>query len=213
MYYPYHGSKAGVLRDRHYKARSAEYLLADDDIIMLAKETLTEAEYQEAEELAKKLAGRKKGERNFARYRLAEIVKPPPKRPIYYAQEEMFELPHRTRNALRFLGDFIDILVKSAVFEREKNKRIFGSSLGPAINKFEQFWPECRQLTEFLRTYNRFLYKGAKHDFSLPQGRETHRFTSREVVISAFVTMNLAERITAISNTARKVRQDKKILP
>lgn len=52
-YYPYHGSKAGKLRDRHYKAKSSEYLLADNEIILLARDILNKDEYLEAEELAK----------------------------------------------------------------------------------------------------------------------------------------------------------------
>lgn len=158
------------------------------------------------------MASRKRGEKELARYRLGEIVKPPPKRPIYYAQYEMLLLPRWTRDALRYLGDYIDILVKSAVFEKSKSKRIFGSSLGPAIDKFELYWPDCSQLAGLLRRYNRFLYRSAKHDFSLPLGREIHRFTSREVVLCAFITMNLAKRVTAISSVAKKVMQDKKIL-
>lgn len=51
-----------------------------------------------------------------------------------------------------------------------------------------------------LKRYNSFLYRPGKHDFKLPTGRKGHRFTSREVVLTAYVTMNLAGRIRAITN-------------
>lgn len=210
MYYPYQGSKAGTLRSKKRTAQTSEYLSADTEIISLAKEVLTEQEYLEAEELARKLVGTRK-EKDLARARLTEIVKPPPKRPIYYAQYEMKRLPRWTRDAPRYLGYFIDILVKTAVYEKTHRQSIFQSSLGPAINEFEKCRPDSRQLADLLRKYNRFLYRGAKHDFYLPIGREMHRFTPREVVLTAFVTMDIADRITAISPLADRVRKDGQI--
>lgn len=210
MYYPYRTGKAGILRDQHQVSNTSEYLLANRDIISLAKQVLTEQEYFEAEDLAGKLTGTKQ-EKVFARARLTEIVKPPPKRPIYYAQYQMTRLPRWTRDALRYLGDFIDMLVKTAIYEKTHQKSIFQSSLGPAINEFQRYWHDSNQLADILSQYNRLLYRGAKHDFILPTGRKAHRFTSREVVLTAFITMNIASRITAISPMAEKVSKDMKI--
>lgn len=211
MYYPYDEGKAGELRDRHRTAKASEHLLADREIVSLAKEILSEREYLEAEELAKRLTKTKR-EKDSARVKLMELVKPPPKRPVYYAQYEMHRLPRWTRDALRYLGDFIDILVKSAVYEKTRDTRIFHFSLGPAIDKFQIYWPDSKRLADLLRKYNRFLYRGAKHNFELPKGRKTHRFTSREVVLTAFITMSLADRITAVSRAADRVRRDEKIM-
>jgi hypothetical protein len=211
MYYPYSRGKAGNLRTRYKTAKHSEYLLASREIVSLAQEILAGQEYLEAEDLAEKLTGTRR-EKDFARQRLMEIIKPPPKRPLYYAQHEIQYLPLWTRDALRYLGDFIDMLVKAAIHEKTRDSRIFRSSLGPAIDKFQAYWPNSKTLCDLLRKYNSFLYRGAKHDFTLPSGRRAHRFTSREVVLTAFITMNLADRITAVSTMAEKVRRDEQIL-
>jgi len=208
MRYPYEEEKAGELRSEHLTGKVSERLLADDEIISLAKEVLTEQQYLEAEELAKKLVG-KKSEKAFARKRLMDIVKPPPKRPLYYTEWDIQFLPYRTRDVIRDLGDFIDMLVKAAVYEKLNNDSVFHASLGPAIDKFEMCRPESKQLANILRKYNRFLYSDAKHDFKLPKGRKEHRFTSREAVLTVFITMNIAKKIISISPMAARVRKDK----
>ncbi len=210
MYYPYEEEQAGELRSNHLTGKASERLLADEQILSLAKEALPKQDYLEAEELAKKLVG-KKSERDFARKRLMDIVKPPPKRPLYYTQWELGFLPHWTRDIMRDLGDFIDMLTKAAVYEKTNKSNVFYSSLGPAIDKFEQYRPECAQLTDMLRKYNRVLYRPGKHDFKLPAGRKEHRFTTREVVLTIFITMNFAERLTRISPAAARVRRDEEI--
>lgn len=210
MYYPYEEEEAGELRSDHLTGKASERLLADEQIVSFAKEVLSEQKYLEAEELAKKLVG-EKSEKTFAREKLMDIVNPPPKRPLYYTQWEIQFLPHHTRDTMRDLGDFIDMLVKATIYEKTSNNRIFRSSLGPAIDEFERCRPESKQLAEILRKYNRFLYRDAKHDFTLPKGRKEHRFTSREAVLTIFITMNLADKITAISSMAERVRQDKKM--
>lgn len=211
MYYPFDEDKAGVLRDRHETSDASEYLLAAPEIVSLARDVLSEDDYREAEELANKLTGNKRA-KDLARARLVELVKPPPKRPIYYAQHEVQYLPRWTRNALRYLGDFVDMLVKSSVYEKTRDDRVFASSLGPAIAQFRKCWPNHGSLVDLLSRYNRFLYRGAKHDFTLPVNRKSHRFTSREVVLTAFITMDLADRLTSISSVAREVRRDKPIM-
>lgn len=210
MYYPFEEGKAGVFRDRHKTSDASEYLLAAPEVVSLARDILSEEEYWEAEELAKKLTGNKRA-KDLAKARLIELVKPPPKRPIYYAQHEMEYLPRWTRNALRYLGDFVDMLVKSSVYEKSRDHRVFASSFGPAISQFRRYWPNHGSLADLLSRYNHFLYRGAKHDFTLPANRKSHRFTSREVVLTAFITMNLADRLTSISSAAREVRNDKEI--
>jgi hypothetical protein len=210
MHYPYRQGKAGRPRSRYRTAEASEYLLADSQVVSLAKQVLSNEEYLEAEDLAVRLAGTKR-EKDHARARLVELVKPPPKRPIYYAQEQMLDLPRWTRDALRYLGDYIDILVKSAVYEKTKGRAIFNTSLGPAIEQFQRHWPDQVELANLLRGYNRFLYRGAKHDFKLPPNRKTHRFTSREVVLTAFTTMKLAKRLTTISGIAQLVSRDEEI--
>jgi hypothetical protein len=211
MHYPHEEDGAGKIKGSYKTSKSGEYLLASEEIISLAKDVLSTIEYESAEKIAKQLTG-DKNQKDLARASLISLVKPPPKRPIYYAQYELLFLPRWTRNALRYLGDYVDLLVKSTVYEKMKEKRIFGLSLGPAIQLFQKYWPEQGKLVEILQKYNKFLYTEAKHDFKLPANREIHRFTAREVVLTAFITMNIAERLTAISHMAEEAKNDKMIL-
>lgn len=207
-YYPYKEGKAGSLRDTHKTAESADYLLADYEIVVLAKEVLSQETYKEAEQTAIQLTRTKK-DKDLARARLMQLVNPPPKRPIYYAQMEIEFLPRWTRNALRYLGDYVDMLVKAAAYEKEPDKRIFNLPFGPAIKIFSRNWPSESKLTNYLKRYNRFLYRPAKHDFKLPPGRKSHRFTAREVVLTAYVTMQLGEELAKLSEIANSVKMDR----
>ena len=207
-YYPFKEGIAGSLRDTHKTAEKATYLLADDEIVQLAKEVLSTQVYDEAEQTAIKLTGTKKA-KDLARTRLMEIVSPPPKRPLYYAQMEIEFLPRWTRNTLRYLGDYIDMMVKSATYEKQPDRRIFRVSFGPAIKAFSNNWPAESKLVDLLGRYNRFLYRPAKHDFTLPRGRKYHRFTSREVVLCAYVTMQLGEELAQLSKVANSAKLDK----
>jgi len=205
--YPYEEHSAGIFRGRHKTGALSEAMLASDDILTLAKDILPEDTYLKADELSRMLVG-SKSERNAARTALIRVLLPLPKRPVYYLAHELEFLPRWTREALRILGDFIDMLTKAAVYEKEGKRDIFRTSFGPAVKKFKTFYPQEKQLTEWLDRYNRFLYRDAKHDFRLPTGRTEHRFTSREVVLCVFVTKDLANRITALSATAARVRRD-----
>ena len=207
-HYPFKEGKAGSLRGTHKTAESANYLSADDEIVVLATEVLSPKAYEEAEQTTIQLTGKKK-DKDLARARLMQIVSPPPKRPIYYAQMEIEFLPRWTRDALRYLGDYVDMLVKAAAYEKEPDKRIFNLPFGPAIKTFSRNWPSESKLTNFLERYNRFLYRPAKHDFKLPSGRKYHRFTAREVVLSAYVTMQLGEELAKLSEIANSVTMDK----
>ena len=211
-HYPFEKGRAGSLRDTHKTAEKSTYLLADDEIIQLAKEVLSTQVYDEAEQTAIQLTGIKKV-KDLARNRLMEIVSPPPKRPIYYAQMEIEFLPRWTRDTLRYLGDYIDMMVKSAVYEKQPDRRIFRVSFGPALKAFSNNWPAESKLADFLKRYNKFLYRPAKHDFTLPRGRKYHRFTSREVVLSAYVTMQLGEELAQLSKVADSVKLDKEDIP
>jgi hypothetical protein len=70
-----------------------EVLLASEDIIQLSKSVMTNEEYEHAERVAVMVASHSKKEKSEAINELIEIVSPPPKRPLYYAQNEMQYLP------------------------------------------------------------------------------------------------------------------------
>jgi len=207
MYYPYEENAAGELRSRHVTSKVSEYLLASKEIIALAQELLSEDACIEAERLATMLAGTRR-QKNTARQRLIAMVSPPPKRPMYYCQHEVQFLPRWTRNTLRYLGDLIDMLVKAASYEKTRDNRIFTKSLGLAINIFAGYYSENSDLAELLKRYNNLLYRESKHDFKLPISRKEHRFTSREVVLSIFITTELVSRIMKISRFAEHVMRD-----
>ena len=176
-------------------------------VIELAEDTLTPSELDEAERISIMLAGSKR-QRREAIYYLMKLVSPPPKRPLYYAEMEMRGLPRWTRDAIRYLGDYIDLLVKSMVFEYTKDNRCKEYSLGRNIRMLKLrkhgIPPE---LIDQLKRYNSFLYRPGKHDFRVPPGRG-HRFTSKEVVLTAFITMRLADEIKELSQSATKVSLD-----
>ena len=55
--------------------------------------------------------------------------------------------------------------------------------------------------------YDSFLYQPSKHDFRMPKGR-SHRFASTGAVLTAFVTIELAEEVKERSKTAIDVTKD-----
>jgi len=182
----------------------SEILWALPIVSELAKDTLSPSELEEAEEISWMLAGSKRQKR-VAVCRLTEIVVPPPKRPLYYAQHEMEFLPRWTRNGIRYLGDYIDLLVKAMAFEFTKEPRCLKSSLGVNIQKVRpKKYGIPLELLDKLTRYNSFLYQPGKHDFDIPRGRR-HRFTSKEVVLTAFITMKLADEIKNLSQHATKI--------
>jgi hypothetical protein len=207
MMYPYHEDSAGSFKSSNKTGNTSEVLIASNDILSLAEEILNEDILTYAESLAVMLIN-SSSKKNQARHLLQQVLLPPPKRPIYYLTHELEFLPRWTREALRILGDYIDMLTKAAVFGKSHDRDIFRSSFGPAINSFQKLFPNENQLSDWLLRYNRFLYRDAKHDFKLPQGRREHRFTSREVVLCLFITKELATQMTNLSETALRVSRD-----
>jgi hypothetical protein len=205
--YPFEEGSAGDLRSRNKVNLTSEYLLANDSLVSLAKEVLSKENYSEAEELAIEISSNMN--RKEAKSRLQAIAAPPPKRPMYYCQHELGLLPRWTRDSMRYLGDYLDMLVKAAIYE--KTGRHTKRPLGGAIVEFSGCYPDQKQLINWLEKYNKILYVDAKHDFSLPTGRTKHRFTSREVVLAVFITMTLASRLTDLSPVAARVSNDEEM--
>ena len=176
-------------------------LLASLEVMELAKDVLSEDQLELAEETARMLA-LSRSNKIAAIRTLTVLVSPPPKRPLYYAQHELEYLPRWTRDGIRYLGDYIDVLVKHLAFQLTGDRRAAKQSLGPCIEMINRGENRATyaQLIALLKRYNSFLYRPGKHDFRLPVDRKGHRFTSREVVLTAYITMNLAGRMRAITN-------------
>jgi len=96
MHYPYQEETGGDLRMRyHITGNPREALRAAIEVIILAKDVLHPLKYTEAERIAEGLLGTKR-QKQTARRTLMALVQPPPKRPIYYTQEEIQFLPRWT---------------------------------------------------------------------------------------------------------------------
>lgn len=189
----------------HYRTGNpSEALTSSAEILSLARELLSEDQFNKAMKLSIMLVSSKTVKRD-AIEQLTTIVAPPPKRPMYYAQHEIQFLPRWTRDAIRYLGDYVDLVSRHLVYELWK-VRLGNASLGVAINLLETRRGLPDNILIWLRAYNQFLYRPGKHDFKLPQGRREHRFTSQETVLTAFVTLRLVEILKQYSNCSENLR-------
>ncbi len=182
--------------------RKVEVLWALPYLTTLAQDILTEKEYLEAETTAVYLVRSKKLS-DAALQRLSALVAPPPKKPLADAQEALKALPRFTRDAIRYLSDYIELLVRAWTFELTGDAVTKSRSLGHNIRRIQPKKlgiPE--KLVDQLKRYNSFLFSPARHDFTIFKGQR-HRFTSREAVLIAYITMKLAEQIKELSDAAR----------
>ena len=118
-----------------------------------------------------------------------------------YWSAEMRDLPRNTRDCIRYLGDYMDLLVKEMTYEllgRKARHQSLGSNARSLLKKV----PETRDLALEIKRYADSIYTPGKHDFSLPPGRK-HRFTAKEVVLVAYITAELARRVLSVSKSAR----------
>lgn len=183
-------------------SRKSEVLWALPYLVDLTREVLSEEEYLDAEKTAVFLV-RNKRTRAAALKRLEILVKPPPQQPLAFAQKALQDLPRWTRDGVKFLSDYIQILVRAMTFEMTGEAASKTRSLGSNIRRIEPKklgLPPA--LIDHLKRYNSFVYTPARHDFTIEKGQR-HRFTSRETVLLAFITMKLAEQIMALSSSAR----------
>ena len=72
------------------------------------------------------------------------------------------------------------------------NGKIFGNNKKSTGEKYSD-------LISILEEFNKVFYVPAKHDFTLPEGRREHRIASKEVVYTAFITMNIAHVVREIT--------------
>lgn len=182
--------------------RKSEVLWALPYLVELAQDVLSEKEYIEAETTAVYLV-RSKKLREAAMQRLKALVTPPPKNPLSSAQEALKGLPRFTRDAIQYLAEYLELLVRAWTFEVTGEAATKTRSLGSNVRKLQPKKLELPQdLVDYLKRYNSFVFTPAKHDFTIFKGQR-HRFSSREVVLLAYITMKLAERIKELSSAAR----------
>jgi hypothetical protein len=171
------------------------------EIESLAKEVLTQEKYEETTLVANTLLKPWK-KRQWAHAKLGMEIGLRPTRPLLYLWPLIQGLPRGTRDCIRYLGDYIDLLTKEMAFEYVGgNAR--RCSLGINVVRLSKpnLPPEIQAIAKILIRYNEFLYTPGKHDFSLPPGRK-HRFTAREVVLTTYISAVIAQRIKAVSKAA-----------
>lgn len=176
----------------------SEYLLINDEIKSLAERLLSNEEIQEADHIALDLT--KKSTKRLAIRKLQKMVGFWPKRPLYYVNFELNSLPHWTRDSVRYIGDFIDVLVKYLAAEKLQNPKCMERSLGINLRNLKNKIPESLYFE--LERYDELIYKPAKHDFSVENRK--HLFTSKEVVLIVYISFKIKDKIIEISEEARK---------
>lgn len=181
----------------------SEYLEINDEILALAKELLSIDEIQNAEDLSLNLS--KKSTRLSAQTTLKKMLGVRPKRPIYYAHNEISHLPHWTRYTVENLGHFVDTMVKCVVAEKFATSKFNEQPLGPNLYRLKNRIPD--DLFSVLEKFNLLIYRPAKHDFNVIN--RSHRFTSKEVVFTIFITLKLKEKLIEISNEVKDYCEDK----
>jgi len=181
----------------------SEFLEISSEMLSFANKLLSSTEIEEAEKISEDLS--KKSTRLNAQRILKEIVGVRPKRPIYYAHNEINHLPRYTRFAVEYLGHFIDVLVKCVAAEKLSNPKCYESSFGVNLSKLKRIIPDT--LYTELDTFNKLIYRRAKHDFNVID--RSHLFTSKEVVFTIFITMNLKAKLIGISEEAKDYCEDK----
>jgi hypothetical protein len=168
------------------------------EIVRLAREILSDDRYSEALQVSAMLGGSMK-EKKYARIALLDLTQPPPKRPLYYLHHEAGWLPEITRDFIKYLGDYVDLLTKALRLEVIGPRRI-NSSLGVTARTLDGIG-RLRELADYLTRYNDLIYVRAKHDFRISAGQR-HTFSSSEAVWAAYITFELANRIKSVSKLA-----------
>lgn len=174
-----------------------EWLELGDDVASLARDVLSFQEFEEAEKLTNDIIF--KGERKSQAIKnLQGRIGVRPKRPIYYINGLLPNLPGSTRDIMRYLGDYIDRLVKWIA--KENHRGSIYASLGSNLRSLKGVIPLDFQ--KQLVRYDKNIYVPAKHDFD-NHGRK-HRFTPREVVFTIMVTVEFGEKLKAIFPSVRQ---------
>lgn len=168
------------------------------EVSALAERILTVTEIEKADSISLMLV--KKSTRKNGIQELGGIVGIRPKRPIFYAYHALNDLPYWTRDAVKYLCDYVDQLCKHWVYICTQKEKAMSGPMGKSLAIIKRSTGQkYSNLISNLEEYNKVFYVPAKHDFKLPEGRTEHRITSKEVVYTAFITMNIAQSIRDIT--------------
>lgn len=91
---------------------------ARQEIRKIANITLTKKEIAQVESIVRDLISLG-AERTDAIQALQKLIGTKPKRPLYYLNHEIEYLPEETRDVVRYAGDYIDQLMKTALTKKD----------------------------------------------------------------------------------------------
>lgn len=171
-----------------------EATLVSNDIQALADLILSPKEIEKIDELTPMFLLNDEA-RLEAQRRVLTLAPMRPKRPVYYAVSSLSRLPDEARHSMKYFGDYIDLRIKSLAMLVTEDERSYSRSLGKNLVTLSQILHSNELLLKMLKVYNEALYVPAKHDFELPDNRITHRFSTKEALITALITVHLAEMI------------------
>jgi hypothetical protein len=174
----------------------SEASLVSVDIQTLAESLLSSQEIESASKLSRMLLLTEES-RERAKAEVCKLAPMRPKRPLYYAVGNLWRLPEEARTSMKYFGDYLDILVKHWALLVTNDPRSSRRSLGINSQAIAQASDEVPNFLNLLDLFNESIYVPAKHDFELPEDRTIHRFTATEALLTASITVHLAERISA----------------
>jgi hypothetical protein len=179
--------------------QSFEYKV-NPNILILAKETLSQEEINESERITEQLLSNKL--KDFAIRKLMSLIGVKPKRPLYYLNHELNFLPEYTRTTIFYAGSYIALLVQ---YLAQENSIKYYLTLGSHLSKARALLGE--KLYNDLFNYNKFIYVPAKHEFNFTD--KPHLFSAKETVITLMITLNLAKKIVELSPKAKAYTENK----
>ena len=111
------------------------------------------------------------------------------KKPLFYAMTHAIGRGITKRDAIRYLGDYIDKLVKAMCLDKTKNKKCLHRSLSTNICNLKQLIP--KKLYDNITNYNK-IYVYSKHVF--PNTLPGKSFSNKRINILYFYNCNIRKQ-------------------
>lgn len=179
-----------------------EFLELSNDISELSDKVLTRRQIEKAEKLSIMLVQSEKS-KNQAIEELLHILPIRPKRPLSCCRQELKHLPRFTRDAIKYLGNYIDLLVKWKTYDLTKNPINLRSALGNNIDYLKNEFED--KFVESIRQFSRICVN-AQHTFD--EGKKRYRFTPKEVVHTVFIVANIGNKLIGNSDFVKHCIED-----
>ena len=125
-----------MFNSKYITGNLKEALDISDEVYALATKVLNDVEIEKTNDISLMIV--KKRTKNKGISELREKVGSQPKRPLYYACIELEYLPHRTRNAIRYICDYVDQLCKHWAYICTQNEAALKGSMGTSLSKIKK---------------------------------------------------------------------------